>query len=122
MQSDDFKKGFLALSKTLQESQKLLITLNAQVGPLMVNGNLAVTDSRNNLKAILPILQSAEQSLNTANQVLQQSQHTLSTVEEFANPDALLGQSLKEIRDASRAMKDLSESIDRQPNVLLYGK
>ena len=122
LQSDDFKKGFLALSKTLQESQKLLITLNAQVGPLMVNGNLAVTDSRNNLKAILPILQSAEQSLNTANQVLQQSQHTLSTVEEFANPDALLGQSLKEIRDASRAMKDLSESIDRQPNVLLYGK
>lgn len=126
MKSEDLKVSLQTLSLSLQESQKLLITLNKQMGPLLINSNLAITDTRNSIqslnKELSPVLKTAEQSLNTANQVLENSQHTLHAMEEFANPDSLLGQSLKEIRDASRAMKDLSESLERQPNEILYGK
>jgi len=40
----------------------------------------------------------------------------------MTSPDSLLGQTLKEMRDAARAMKDLSESLERKPEAIIYGK
>jgi paraquat-inducible protein B len=71
---------------------------------------------------LVPVLQTATQSLNAATLTLQDSQHTLNAIESLANPDSLVGQTLKEMRDASRAMKDLSESLERKPNEIFVGK
>jgi paraquat-inducible protein B len=43
-------------------------------------------------------------------------------VETLATPDSPLGQALLGIRDASRSLKDLTESLERQPNAIIYGK
>lgn len=126
LKSDDTKKSLAALAKSLQESQKLLVTLNNQTGPLLINVGSAVTETRSTVQTfnqqVVPVLKSAEQSLNTATRVLQESQRTLNAVETMAAPDSPMGQALVELRDASRSLKDLAESLERQPDALIYGK
>lgn len=126
LKSNDVKVSLAALSKSLQETQKLMATLNGQVGPLLVNVNGTMTDTRSTLqdfnKQMLPVLKAAEQSLSAATHVLQDSQQTLNAVETLATPDSPLGQALLEMRDASRSLKDLTESLERRPQSIIYGK
>lgn len=126
LQADDTKKSLAALAKSLHETQKLLATLNGQLGPLMTNANGTLSTTRNTLsdfnKELLPVLKAAEQSLTAATQVLNESRSTLSAVETMASPDSQLGQALVEMRNASRSLKDLTESLERRPQALIYGK
>lgn len=122
LKSDDVKKSLSALSKSLQETQQLLLTMNQQMGPLLNNANAAVTDTRANMQQMLPVLKATEQSLVTATKLLQESHHAVNAVENLATPDSPLGQALLGIRDASRSLKDLTESLERQPNAIIYGK
>ncbi len=126
LKSDETKTSMTALAKSLLETQKVMATLNAQIGPLLINVNGTLTETRSDLqdfdKQLLPVLKAAEQSLTTATHVLQDSQKTLKSVDTFASPDAPLGQALLEMRDAARSIKDLTESLERQPNSIIYGK
>lgn len=126
LKSEDMKKSLNGLSKSLQETQKLMATLNGQVGPLLSNANGTMTDTRATLqdfnKQMLPVLKAAEQSLTAATRVLQDSHQTLNAVETLATPDSPLGQALLEMRDASRSLRDLTESLERQPQAIIYGK
>ena len=126
LKSDNTRTSIAALSKSLLETQKLMQTLNAGIGPLMINVNGTVTETRTTLhdfnKDMLPVLQSAEQSLNTASKVLNESQQTLKAVETLATPDSPLGMALLEMRDAARSLKDLTESLERHPDEIIYGK
>ncbi|ANE55113.1 MlaD family protein [Methylomonas sp. DH-1] len=126
LQSDDTRKSMAALAKSLQETQKLMATLNNQSGPLLTNANGALSDTRTTLqelnKQLLPVLKAVETSLNTATQVMQSSQGTLAAVEAMAAPDAPLSQAMQEMRNAARALKDLGESLERQPSAIIYGK
>ncbi len=126
LQSDDTRKSMAALAKSLQDTQKLMATLNNQSGPLLTNANGALSDTRATLqelnKQLLPVLKAVETSLNTATQLMQSSQGTLVAVEAMAAPDAPLSQAMQEMRNAARALKDLGESLERQPNAIIYGK
>jgi len=126
LQSDDTKQSLAALAKSLQETQRLMATLNNQIGPLMSNANGALSDTRTTLqdfnKELLPVLKAAEQSLNAATKVMEGSQNALTAVETLAAPDAQLGQALVEMRNAARSLKDLTESLERRPESLIYGK
>ncbi|MDD4914194.1 MAG: MlaD family protein [Methylococcales bacterium] len=126
LKSNETKTSLAALSASLIETQKLMLTLNAQVGPLMNNVNGTVMDTRSSLhdldKDMLPVLKAAEQSLTTANTVLNESRQTLSTVEALASPDSPLGTALLSMRDAARSLKDLTDSLERHPDEIIYGK
>lgn len=126
LKAEDTKKAVKDLSLSLHETQKLMQTLNAQMGPLLTNVNTTVVDTRNSIKdmnnQLLPVLKAAEKSLNSATQVIVSSQQTLHSVESLALPDSPLGQALLEMRDAARSLKDLSDSLERQPEAILYGK
>ncbi|MDT4329049.1 MlaD family protein [Methylomonas sp. MED-D] len=126
LQSDNTRQSMTALAKSLQETQKLMATLNRQTEPLLSNANGALTDTRATLRdfnrELLPVLRAAEQSLAAATQVLQESRHALNAVETLADADAPLNQALLEVRNASRSLKDLAEGLERQPQALIYGK
>ncbi len=126
LQSDNTKQSLAGLAKSLQETQRLMATLNDHVGPLITNANGALADTRTTLqdfnKELLPVLKAAEQSLAAATRVMEGSQHTLDAVEIMAAPDSQLGQALVEMRNASRSLKDLTESLERRPESLIYGK
>ncbi|OAI01795.1 mammalian cell entry protein [Methylomonas methanica] len=126
LESDDTKKSMAALAKSLQETQRLMSSLNDQIGPLMVNANSALTETRTTLqdfnKELLPVLKAAEQSLNAATKMMEGSQNALTAVETMAAPDAQLGKTLVEMRNAARSLRDLTESLERRPESLIYGK
>lgn len=133
MASDELKKNRAALSKTLDETEKLVANFNRNLGPLVNNVNGTVTDTRTMVKdftrEMRPVLNSTENALNTAttaldtaNSVLQESKHTLGSVDALTAPDAPLWQSLEALRDAAQSTKDLTDYLERHPDSIIYGK
>jgi paraquat-inducible protein B len=133
MTSDELKKNRLALGKTLDETEKLVANLNRDLKPLVNNMNGTVTDTRimvrDFTRDLRPVLNSTEKALNhattaleTANNVLQESKYTLSSVDALTAPDAPLWQSLDAVRDAAQSTKDLADYLERHPDSIIYGK
>lgn len=126
MKSDDLKSSLTSLSATLRETERLTVALNNTVKPLMVNANGTVSETRITIqdfrKEMRSVLVETDKTLAAATLVLQESQHAVNAVETLASSDSLLGQALIELRDASRSIKDLSESLERQPDSVIFGK
>jgi paraquat-inducible protein B len=124
--SDELKKNRAALTKTLDETEKLVANLNRDLAPLLNNMNNAMTDTRTMMQQFTrdmrPVLTSTEKTLNTATSVLLESNHTLGSVEALSAPDAPLWQSLEALRDAAQSTKDLTDYLERHPDSLIYGK
>jgi paraquat-inducible protein B len=53
---------------------------------------------------------------------LQESKHTLNSVDALTAPDAPLWQSLEALRDAAQSTKDLTDYLERHPDSIIYGK
>jgi paraquat-inducible protein B len=133
MTSDELKKNREALSKTLNETEKLVANLNRNLGPFVNNMNGTVTDTRimvrDFTRDMRPVLASSEKALkeatkalNTANSVLQESRFTLSSVDALTAPEAPLWQSLEALRNAAQSTRDLTDYLERNPNSIIFGK
>ncbi|MDD2660647.1 MAG: MlaD family protein [Methylococcales bacterium] len=124
--SDELKKNRAALAKTLDETEKLVANLNRNLTPMVKNMNSAITDTRVLVQQFThdmrPVLVSTEKTLNTATSVLEESKHTLGSVDALAAPDAPLWQSLEAVRDAAQSTKDLTDYLERHPDSIIYGK
>ena len=131
--SDELKNNRAALTKTLNETEILVANLNRNMVPLLNNMNGTVTDTRVMVKDftrdLRPVLISTEKALNnattaleTATGVLQESKHTLGSVDTLTAPDAPLWQSLEALRDAAQSTKDLTDYLERHPDSIIYGK
>jgi paraquat-inducible protein B len=131
--SDELKKNRAALTKTLDETEKLVANLNRNLTPLLTNMNGTVTDARIMVKDftrdLRPVLISTEKALNeattalnTATGVLHESKNTLGSVDALTAPDAPLWQSLEALRDAAQSTKDLTDYLERHPDSIIYGK
>ena len=124
--SDELKKNRAALAKTLAETEQLVANLNKGLVPLLNNMNGTMADTRTLVQQFThdmrPVLISSEKTLNTANNVLLESNHTLGSVEAIAAPDAPLWQSLEALRDAAQSTKNLTDYLERHPDSIIYGK
>jgi paraquat-inducible protein B len=124
--SDELKKNRAALAKTLDETEKLVANLNRNLTPMVKNMNSAITDTRVLVQQfnsdMRPVLISTEKTLATATSVLEESRHTLGSVDALAAPDAPLWQSLEALRDAAQSTKDLTDYLERHPDSIIYGK
>ncbi|WP_019867412.1 MlaD family protein [Methylovulum miyakonense] len=124
--SDDLKKSRAALAQSLEETDKLITTMNRNLVPLLNNVNATVTDTRTMVQQftrdIKPVLVSTEKTLDTANSLLLDSKHSMNSVEAIATPEGPLWQSLEALREAARSTKELTDYLQRHPDSLLYGK
>jgi len=131
--SDELKKNREALSKALNETEKLVANLNRNLGPLVNNMNGTLTDTRTMVRDFTrdmqPVLTSTDKALkeatsalNTATRVLHESKYTLSSVDALTAPDAPLWQSLDAVRDAAQSTRALADYLERNPNSIIFGK
>ncbi|MFZ2448955.1 MAG: MlaD family protein [Methylovulum miyakonense] len=124
--SDDLKKSRVALAQSLEETDKLITTMNRNLVPLLNNVNATVTDTRTMVQQftrdIKPVLVSTEKTLDTANSLLLDSKHSMNSMEAIATPEGPLWQSLEALREAARSTKELTDYLQRHPDSLLYGK
>lgn len=75
---------------------------------------------------IAPLSQSLQRTSDTANLALQQAKETLATVQTTVNPDSPLGYQLREtliqVSEAARQIRELAEFLQRNPSAIIRGK
>ena len=124
--SDELKKNRAVLAKTLDETEKLVASLNQNLTPLLINMRGTVVDTRVMVQdfthEMRPVLLSTEKTLNTATDVLKESKQSLASVEALTASDAPLWQSLESLRDAANSTKTLTDYLERHPDSIIYGK
>lgn len=124
--SDELKKNRVALAKTLDETEKLVASLNQNLSPLLINMNATVGDTRTMVQELThemrPVLLTTEKTLNIATDVLKESKQALGSIETLTASDAPLWQSLESLRDAANSTKALTDYLERHPDSIIYGK
>jgi paraquat-inducible protein B len=137
-----------ALHATLEQTQrtiddvgrdvrKLVATLDSQVKPLVTNleatsdsARTLMRDAQETLRSIdaqlAPVLTSLRTAGDAARDALRKAEGSLSQVDGVFDGNSPLGyqlvDALNELTRAARALRFLTEEIDRQPNVLLFGR
>lgn len=130
VKSDDVKRIRASLAKTTEEAAELAKKLNQKLGPFLADAQGMVKESRELMGEVRsetrgrigPLLVAAEQAVNEATRVLEDTRGTIDTVEVLVGQDSILQQSLKELRDAARSLRDLADALERNPDSLLFGR
>lgn len=131
--SDDLKAARRELAQTLGDAHLLLEKLNQKIDPvtsrfLSTASEMEglIKDLRGEMKPLVKntdsALEAARNALVTADASLQKLQRTLDSAEAFTAPDSSLDQVLVELRATSRAVRDLADYLERNPNSVIFGK
>lgn len=117
--SPEAQATVIALHDSLIELKTLTKNLNDTMGPLSSNMILTLKDSQElakNLNARLePFLNTSEKTLNSA-------QTALASVETMTERQSSLDNALIELSQAARALRQLADTLERNPESLIYGK
>ncbi|CAL1239103.1 MCE family protein [Candidatus Methylocalor cossyra] len=131
--SDETKRSREALLKTLVEAERLLTELNRQL-PVLVQevrttahhadrmtttANGMVRELRAETK---PTLAAAQHSLQTAAALLEEAKRAMANITDTTAGDSTLQESLSQLRDAARSVRDLSDYLQRRPEALIFGR
>jgi len=115
---------------TLSDYSKLARNLNTQVTPVTAS----ITDAARQAEILLDnvngqiegVLRSVTAALESVRNTLDRADAAFQSVEELTEADSFiqrdLSEALNEIEKAARAVRQLAETLDTQPEVLLRGK
>ena len=107
------------LDLTTKEMQQLIRRLDTTVTTLTTSVDGAVRDGRllvNHLNTQIPPL------LNNTNEGVKQAKGTLSAFEELTEPDSELSNMMRDVSEAARSIRRLADTLERNPDNLLYGR
>lgn len=130
VKSEDVLRARAGLAKALEGAEQLIGNLNSHLKPMLVEARETTQETHGLVRdlraetrgAIRPVLAAAEQTLRKAAAVLEQSRDAVSAVESFGGPDSTLQQTLVELRNTARSLRDLTDYLERHPDSVLYGK
>ncbi|QZP17839.1 MlaD family protein [Methylophilales bacterium] len=124
--SKSLKENRQGVNQSIKEMEKLLINLNDNFTPLMLNLNGTMKDTRVVVqefsREIKPVLSSLEKTLNKATELLSESQYAVRSFEDFSSPEAPLWQALEALKEAAESTKNLTDTLERNPESIIYGK
>ena len=124
--SQSLKEDRQGVNQSIKEMQKLLTNLNENFTPFMLNLNGTMKDTRVVVqefsREIKPVLSSLEKTLNKATDLLSESQFAVRSFEELSSPEAPLWQALEALKDAAESTKNLTDTLERNPESIIYGK
>ena len=124
--SQSLKENRQGVNQSIKEMEKLLINLNENFTPLMLNLNGTMKDTRVVVqefsREIKPVLSSLEKTLNKATELLSESQYAVRSFEDFSSPEAPLWQALEALKEAAESTKNLTDTLERNPESIIYGK
>jgi phospholipid/cholesterol/gamma-HCH transport system substrate-binding protein len=138
----------IALQATLEQSKrtldevgrdinKLILNIDGQVGPLatnvgatsdaartfLVDGQRVIRDLDQQLRPLVASLQGTSDSARVTLEKLQSAAAQVDSVLDGNSPLGYqLGEMLDELTRMARGMRALTDEIDRQPNVLIFGR
>ncbi|MGH8660060.1 MAG: MlaD family protein [Gammaproteobacteria bacterium] len=130
VKSEDILRARAGLAKTLEGTEQLVGKLNRHLEPMLADARETTKETRSLVRdihaetrgGIRPVLAAAEQSLLKVTSVLEESRSAIGAVESFGGSDSTLQQTLVELRNAARSLRDLTDYLERHPDSVLYGK
>jgi paraquat-inducible protein B len=124
--SQSLKENRQGVNQSIKEMEKLLVNLNDNFTPLMMNLNGTMKDTRVVVqefsREIKPVLSSLEKTLNKATELLSESQYAVRSFEDLSSPEAPLWQALEALKEAAESTKNLTDTLERNPESIIYGK
>ena len=124
--SQSLKENRQGVNRSIKEMEKLLKNLNDNFTPLMLNLNGTMKDTRVVVqefsREIKPVLSSLEKTLNKATELLSESQYAVRSFEDLSSPEAPLWQALEALKEAAESTKNLTDTLERNPESIIYGK
>ncbi len=114
----------------LGEARSLMRDLDEQIGPVTKDLHETLAELRKlaaNLNARSgPVLTQVEKTATTAQSALAEAETTLRSARQVVEEDSRLrqqvGAALREIERAARSMRDLADTLQRQPESLIHGR
>lgn len=114
------------LNRTLEDLQRLIRHVDAKVDGLAQGFAGTTRESerlvRNLNERIVPLLDSTDRTLTAITATFNRAQGTLAMVEGLTEPDSALNTALDDLSAAARSIRLLAETLERNPETLLYGK
>ena len=107
------------LNQTLLDMQQLIKQLDTTVTTLTTSVDGAVNEGRTLVKQLNTQI---PPFLNHATEGVKQAKGTLSAFEELTEPDSDLTSALRDVSEAARAIRRLADTLERNPDNLLYGR
>jgi len=128
--SKQTKETLTALNGSMVDMQHILKTIRQDVGPLSKNLNKTITDADKLLitldSNIKPILKDSKIIVSTGKNTLQAMNSTLTDVQSLVDDNSPIQQSLQsaleQITRAARSAKNMMNYLERHPDALLFGK
>ena len=135
--SPELKNILHNLDTTVEDINRLVNTVDAQVKPLASSAEETLADARTTLAdaqdllqgvdtQVEPIAASVEETLAEARATLQRAQKTLADVDDMIaarSPTRYrINETLNEVERAARSIRVLADELERHPEALLRGK
>lgn len=146
--SPELKDGLKALAGTLNESQRFIAGLNEDGRPLVREMTATARSARETSEQVTESLRTMESDvratlgevrdvtgsaqadlrmvLRSADQALQQARTTLASVDGIVAEDARsrqdIDQALRNLAQASTALRSFADTVERNPNALVVGR
>ncbi|BBL76132.1 MlaD family protein [Methylomagnum ishizawai] len=118
--------GIANLNRTLVELQRTIGHLDGKIDGVAANLNGTLKDgqalARNLNQRVVPLSAATERTLEALTQTLVRAQGTLATVEDLTGRDSAAENALREVAAAARSLRVLADSLERNPELLLYGR
>ncbi len=128
--SPEVAESLKSLKGTLAAAEDLMRKLDQKIDPLMANLDGTLGDARKLLRnvdaKVDPLASELEGTLEAARLAILEAEETIESIQSTAGEDSALVLSLTsalgELSTASRSIRILAETLERQPESLLRGK
>lgn len=124
--SEETKETRTALAQAVQETRNTMHMISKRVDPLLSVLESTAQEMQISVKSLReeakPVLSATRETMAAATAALTAARESLKVLESSTGPDSTLEETLVELRNAARAVRDLSDYLERNPNALIYGK
>ena len=128
--SPKFTEMLLSMKGAVADMRVLVQDVDAQVGPLGDKMLALATDveklAEDLQKQVEPVSESLVKTSDEARTTLKKAQVTMGTINDMAGEDSIvsyrLGKTLEEISSAARSLRLLADTLNHQPESVIFGK
>jgi paraquat-inducible protein B len=148
LSSPDLLRAAQEFTRTLEDIRRVVNQTGEKLEPLIANADSALVGIDRVARELQPLVASAAATVETIDQFAQQdaarlvgefeqvarearaalvqTRHTLSSLEQITLPTSATGHQLREtlteLAAAARAVRDLADALEQQPNAVFVGK
>ena len=124
--SPEVKSALQRLDRTMPKIDDAVVAIRKMISSLDGNMTTLSTNLQQTSDAARGAMQQADMTLKQTDAALKEAEAAMINIRGLSDPDSVtfyeLGRSLREVSAAARSLRLLSNSIERNPRALIFGK